>query len=890
MRNLKRVLSMALASVMVLGMMVVGASAADFSDQAEIKNTTAADVMTAIDVLEGTDKGQFLPNEILTREQAAKIICYMLMGPENAEKLGNSGTMFTDVAADRWSAPYISYCANMGILAGDGTGKFLPEGQLTGHAFAKMLLVALGYDATIQNYTGTAWAINVATDAVNAGIFVNGTVLSDPLSRDNAAQMAFQTLTADMVKYSNKGTTITINGIEVATGASAPEAVTVDKDEKGYDDKADGVQQFCEKYFSDLKKVVNDTDDLGRPAATWYYGNVSDDNKVATSAETADYTVVIDENVTSTDVLAKLKDETGNKKLTAGSVYALNGETDQAVMDLKTGDVVEIFLGDDNAIEAAVVSRYSLEQITNVDTDVDDDDAEDGVVAYVTIDGTEYNSTDIAGFNADTYEEDAYVAVIVNDGKVIASYIPEAVEGSVSTKNVSKNTLTVDGTKYTVVDGYSAGVLDTTLANVTVGKDSSYILYLDNNDYVLGIELVEGADATIDDVYYVALVWKNEGTGSYGGKDTTYHAQLVAMDGTVSEIELESRDLANKDTVIENQAGKVGTDPYTNADYAGKLVTISDKKWTGTAYNEGQSTGGSTTTTTYKAGNEKYDLTVWDGGKDWDIKDANTGSTTFEFTKNTTRMTVGKTYRFNSSTEYVMIGESGSDLAVSTATGGISLNTTASDKVYFITADGSSTVKYVIIGSASEIDQKTEYNEDLVFVADADKNEVGDGYVMQTLYFVDGSSKTVAVAEDYTADTAGFYAYTINDDDYYELDDADVDTMDIKVASSKYIWDGEEGVLVNAKMEANALYDGLLTVTTTDSHKYEDIDVSGAKFVDAHDKDADGQYEKSVSSLKALADLLDADAPKVENVKLALNVSEDGAVVVILTSIEAVAD
>ena len=868
MRNLKRVLSMALASVMVLGMMVVGASAADFSDQAEIKNTTAADVMTAIDVLEGTDKGQFLPNEILTREQAAKIICYMLMGPENAEKLGNSGTMFTDVAADRWSAPYISYCANMGILAGDGTGKFLPEGQLTGHAFAKMLLVALGYDATIQNYTGTAWAINVATDAVNAGIFVNGTVLSDPLSRDNAAQMAFQTLTADMVKYSNKGTTITINGIEVATGASAPEAVTVDKDEKGYDDKADGVQQFCEKYFSDLKKVVNDTDDLGRPAATWYYGNVSDDNKVATSAETADYTVVIDENVTSTDVLAKLKDETGNKKLTAGEVYALNGAEADSVMDLKTGDVVEIFLGDDNAIEAAVVSRYSLEQITNVDTDVDDDDAEDGVVAYVTIDGTEYNSTDIAGFNADTYEEDAYVAVIVNDGKVIASYIPEAVEGSVSTKNVSKNTLTVDGTKYTVVDGYSAGVLDTTLANVTVGKDSSYILYLDNNDYVLGIELVEGADATIDDVYYVALVWKSEDSGSYGGTDTTYHAQLVALDGTVTEVELETKDhdLGSNNANLSDSSYNDGYSALS-----GLLVTISDKKHADS-----------------KANNDKYNLTKWNGGDDWDIKNANSSSsTTFEFTKNTTRMTVDKTYRFNSSTEYVMIGESGSDLAVSTATGGISLNTTASDKVYFITADGSSTVKYVIIGSASEIDQKTEYNEDLVFVADADKNEVGDGYVMQTLYFVDGSSKTVAVAEDYTADTAGFYAYTINDDDYYELDDADVDTMVIKVASSKYIWDGEEGVLVNASMKANALYDGLLTVTTTGSHTYEDIDVSGAKFVDAHDKDADGQYEKSVSSLKALADLLDADAPKVQDVKLALNVSEDGAVVVILTSIAA---
>ena len=35
---------------------------------------------------------------------------------------------------------------------------------------AKMLLVALGYDAKVANYVGNDWAINVAADAVNAGI------------------------------------------------------------------------------------------------------------------------------------------------------------------------------------------------------------------------------------------------------------------------------------------------------------------------------------------------------------------------------------------------------------------------------------------------------------------------------------------------------------------------------------------------------------------------------------------------------------------------------------------------------------------------------------------------------------------------------------------------
>ena len=53
MRNLKRTLSLVLASAMLVGMMVTGASAVsgDFNDSDEITNTEAVDVMTAIGVL-----------------------------------------------------------------------------------------------------------------------------------------------------------------------------------------------------------------------------------------------------------------------------------------------------------------------------------------------------------------------------------------------------------------------------------------------------------------------------------------------------------------------------------------------------------------------------------------------------------------------------------------------------------------------------------------------------------------------------------------------------------------------------------------------------------------------------------------------------------------------
>ena len=75
MRNLKRALSLALASVMVLGLMIVGSSAAgkDFADADEIEYKDAVAVMSAIGVIDGVEDGtNFDPHGTLTREQAAE--------------------------------------------------------------------------------------------------------------------------------------------------------------------------------------------------------------------------------------------------------------------------------------------------------------------------------------------------------------------------------------------------------------------------------------------------------------------------------------------------------------------------------------------------------------------------------------------------------------------------------------------------------------------------------------------------------------------------------------------------------------------------------------------------------------------------------------------------
>ena len=127
MKNLKRVLSLGLASVMLLGMMVMGASAATFTDAADIKNTEAVNMMVALNVIKGKDTGAFDPNGLVTRAEMAKMITIMLNGGSEPALTANaSNAKFTDIGG-HWAQKYIEYCVSQNVIAGRGDGTFAPD-------------------------------------------------------------------------------------------------------------------------------------------------------------------------------------------------------------------------------------------------------------------------------------------------------------------------------------------------------------------------------------------------------------------------------------------------------------------------------------------------------------------------------------------------------------------------------------------------------------------------------------------------------------------------------------------------------------------------------------------------------------------------------------------
>ena len=210
MRNLKRVLSLAMAAAMLIGMMVVSAGAVstyeDFTDKDEIQNTEAVNTMVSLGVINGKDDGSYFdPNGIVTRAEMAALIARCLNGGiDPSLGTGASTTAFSDTKG-HWAEAYIAYCANLGIINGKGDGTFGPDEQVTGTAAAKMFLCALGYRSDIEKLTGPGWDLNTDSKANEVGLYANlgGLTPSSGLNRDNTAQLIYNGVQANMVVYRN---------------------------------------------------------------------------------------------------------------------------------------------------------------------------------------------------------------------------------------------------------------------------------------------------------------------------------------------------------------------------------------------------------------------------------------------------------------------------------------------------------------------------------------------------------------------------------------------------------------------------------------------------------------------------------------------------------------
>ena len=190
---MKKAIALALSLVMLLSM-IPRAGAASFRDSANVSLLTAeaVDIMSDLKIIAGFPDGTFKPAETLTRAQAAKILSCILLGTEKAETLAAGGTTFADVPASHWANKYIEFCASKGVVAGVGGGKFNPDGKLSGTAFGKMLLVAIGADASAL--TGAGWDANTLSQLKEQRLDYGVTVDNTDLDRQSACRLAMNAM------------------------------------------------------------------------------------------------------------------------------------------------------------------------------------------------------------------------------------------------------------------------------------------------------------------------------------------------------------------------------------------------------------------------------------------------------------------------------------------------------------------------------------------------------------------------------------------------------------------------------------------------------------------------------------------------------------------------
>ena len=781
---MKKFLSLVLALVMTMSLVTVSAGAKDFTDNSKINYKEAVDVMSAVKVIDGYAEGDFRPTATLTRGAAAKIICNLILGPTTASALVADAAPYSDVPTNHTFAGYIAYCQKTGIISGYADGTFKPANSLTGYAFMKMLLGALGYKAEQEGYTGANWSIQVAKRAMNIGL--KDDLVGDfngvkAVTREEACLYAFNTLKATMVEY-DKNSTVTVGNITIKEQSDAKDMANTGKTDGNID--KDGKMQFAEKYFTDLK-MFSATDDFSRPATQWKIkaeevgkytdtpnltytkavkaGDIYKDLALGSTIDKKDVTVYIN-GEKAEDASVALKKGSDSK---IGKDYL--EKSGKKYSTAKNGVLTEVFYDkdDDSAIITQVVTyvgqiNKSVKATSSKDAYV--------VIDQLPMDGPNANvmavPSDLTGKTVsgtlefetnESYEDDAYVLYTYSQtaDEVKSLAVAEKVEGYVS-QTINKtddkdanNGLTLAGTSYKMSAAYSGEEL----GEISVKED--HTAYLDQYGYAIYVEEVE-------EIGNYALLVNVADKGTFVGKK----AELVFTDGTTKVVTAEKDyskvsnlklDL-NGDGDYDKDDQKIWDDrtsPISGALKAPVIVTYK-------VDNDGVYTlkAVAVAKTSYVDADSKLVMTNDKAGitvqADTNDKSLNTSKVTANSASQFVVADRSKDGTFDDYTAYTGIKSAPSIDATSGKAG-----------VYFYCKSGKMvTVMFVLPNDKCDV---TDDGKDMIYLAQDSESDLyhdKDGNYFTYQAVVDGKITTVKVDEDHTPNfrTASIYkSYSVKD-------------------------------------------------------------------------------------------------------------------------------
>ena len=720
MRNLKRALSLAMASVMLLGMMVVG-TGASYADVDSKDNVEAIEVMQAVGVMVGDTNGNFNPDQKVTRGEMAVVMANLLN--LKVEDFVGAKTPFTDVP--EWATAYVAACYADGITAGISATQYGFNYEVTTAQAALMMMKALGYFQNAKDF-GSDWQVATVKQGSKINLFDGVEAgASTAMTRNDVAQIALNTLEATMVETDGTSTDITLPGdISISTGDT--KYVEVEKSGKAYTaisgtyDEGDTSKKYTvqlgeELFDGDLTKASNQPDNFGRPGDKWSY----DGDEIGVYSSTADATYVgaVEVGTIYDDLGLDAKINTSaikvyeDSKSGAAGDFALveDGEDEYG----KAGQTVEVYYDSDadtTKVKICIVSSY-------LGVVADDDytkDGKDGALIDV------FGQGDLF-YEGTGFKNDDVLLLNVADGKIQAILgAPTTVTGSVTRKGTD-GALTIDGTKYDKAAQFDAAgdgdVIEGT-DSISLGSDYSYTLYLDQNGAYLAAVVNE--ESTQTDLVYVFDT--ATGTTLNGNKlEYGVYATVVYMDGTTEEL-----------LVSETASTEAGIpDKSTILGYKGDIMTLS--------YDEDDDA--------YSLKTDLGDYTSGNVNASVEIKDDSKSA----------KLDGSKNYYLNSKTTYVFISkdDEGKIDDIQVKTGAIEYTTIAGDFLY----DDSNRVAYMVFEEAFESSAK-----DVIYITDKTAvGDVEDGKLYKGYYVGETEEKELPVDKDSTSviTDAGLYEYSV---------------------------------------------------------------------------------------------------------------------------------
>lgn len=462
MKNLKKVLALVLACATLFTM-----SSFAFSDVAEDASyLEAVTMLSKLGIINGYEDGTFLPDNTITRAEAAKVLVCALNAEDSAKGMADQ-ELFTDVPKTHWAAGYVNYAANFGIIAGRGNGIFDPESPVSYEEIVKMVVAMLGYTpvANIKGGYPTGY-LYVANSVAKITKGATGTT-GDAAKRWVVARLVFNSLETKIMEpekwsasdpeYIKGEDTLLKDYLEV----TKVEGVITDT----FLAKAD----FQDKEDQDVDLLISTID--GKTKRALENDNISY-NSMPGDIYTVDANGTYAEDYLGYTVVAYVKDfDEGSDVLVAIAPKANKNTTLEVAFDDFEADTV------DNTNSKYIEFEYYA--------NVDDEDTTKGKISkknddfYVyqngRLDSSLNSDTAIANFidqfNTDYDAEEGYIRFVDNDGDNYADYLfvetinDEYVVDSITAKSykiedkINSKTITLDPTddeKY--VNFYRNGV------------------------------------------------------------------------------------------------------------------------------------------------------------------------------------------------------------------------------------------------------------------------------------------------------------------------------------------------------------------------------------------------------------------------------------------------